>query len=118
MWLDFLEIPDPGLEKLLRFLSGINNFCGYRSEMYIWRVIKHKSSNQFYLCKSRLQNILGIKGETLRACHNICKLCRKMIPFTSFQLTAEETSLRNYTLYALLIKEADTSLEHSYTLAM
>lgn len=34
-----------------------------------------------------------------------------MIPFTSFQLTAGETSLRNYTSYGLLIKEADTSLE-------
>lgn len=41
----------------------------------------------------------------------------KMIPFTSFQLTAKETRLRNYTSYGLLIKGADTSLEQDYSLS-
>jgi len=40
-----------------------------------------------------------------------CVKKKKMIPVTSFQLTAGETRLRNYTSNALLIKEADTSLE-------
>lgn len=84
--------------------------------MYIWHVIKRETQTNFYLCESRLLNILGIKGGTLRACHNICKLCRKMIPFASFQLTVKETRLRNYTSYGLLIKEADTSLEQDYFL--